>query len=73
VKFRILVEHEDKSSSPWWEDYNKPINDPTQWGKNIIDWFNRTCHPREKRRRFIRAEKITEQAGAAEPQKDATP
>jgi len=67
MKFRILVEREDKSSNQWWEDYDKPTSNPTQWGKDIIDWFNSTCRPGEKRRRFIKAEEIkTEQAGAVD-------
>ena len=60
MKFRIQVEPEDKSTPPWWEEHNKPTNNPTQWGKDIVDWFNCSLRPAEKRRRFIKAEKLTE-------------
>ena len=43
MKFRIQVAHYDKDE----------VEDPAQWGKEKIEWFNSTLRPNEKRRVFV--------------------
>lgn len=38
------------------ETYEKPTRDPVQWSREIIDWFNTTLRPGERKREFVRCE-----------------
>lgn len=62
MRFRIKVKGKNDE---WWEEYNKPIEDPEKWGRDLIDWFNSTCQPGETHREFLAAEKL-EDAGPEE-------
>jgi hypothetical protein len=52
--------------SLWWkhpgekalvkETYEKITGDPEQWSRDIIDWFNSTLRPHERKRIFVRCE-----------------
>ena len=68
MKFKIQCDYAPPhSGNPWWEDYEKPIKDPKQWGKETIDSFNSTLRPHEKPRIFIQAV-ITDKEAFAEHQ-----
>ena len=67
MKFRIRTKKVGTSDdTAWWETYEKDTQDPTQWGKDIIDYFNSTLHPGESARVFIEAEIIDEETGDPE-------
>lgn len=56
MKFRILVRV--SSGAEWWEEYDEETDNPDQWGKDIVKFFNSTLREGERPRTFIRAEVI---------------
>ena len=56
MKFRILVRV--SSGAEWWEEYDEETDNPDQWGKDIVKFFNSTLREGERPRTFIRAEAI---------------
>ena len=59
-RFRIRVRFADGSGEPWWEDYEKPVADVESWGRELVEEFNATCRPNERRRVFLAAEELKE-------------
>lgn len=59
MKFIITVRHEDGSGEPWQEAYDEPSiktrEQAVDHGQELIDYFNRTLRPKEKRREFVSA------------------
>ena len=47
MKFKIQV---TSGGEPWWEEYDKAITDPTNWARHIVESFNNTLRPGEKKR-----------------------
>ena len=64
--FKIKVTDGDES---WWESYNTkkdsfPIailscDNPDEWGKLLIEWFNNSLRPHEKSRSLLEAKEMT--------------
>lgn len=59
MKFRIKVSNKN---SEWWEDYDKDITDPHEWGKEIIKSFNSRLRIGELPREFLEAEVLDEES-----------
>lgn len=78
MKFRIRVQ--SVNGTAWWEEYDKEIGeanivrghgqqpeftgDIQAWGIAIVDWFNKDA-PADRKRRFLAAEMIQENADGA--------
>ena len=54
-----------KSSSRHCTQAQKPFwkNEPEQWGKKMVEWFNLTLRPTEKIRVFLKVEVIKGEPG----------
>jgi hypothetical protein len=50
--FKLIVKHK-AGDRTWEEEYNKNVDDPYKWGKEIIEYFNSTLRPREKPRELV--------------------
>ena len=54
MKFKLKIcetnEHGEKNC--WFENYDEPIKNPEEWGKEIIERFNSTLKPYEKAREY---------------------
>lgn len=59
MKFRMFIQPINESKEPWWEEYDKPTNDPVKWVEEVIDKFNNTLKRHEEPRKLLRIEKIT--------------
>jgi hypothetical protein len=75
MKFRVKVQN--MAGQSWWEDYDKEIGDANTirghgqqpeftgdiqaWGIAIVDWYNKDV-PKDRKRRFLAAELIQENA-----------
>ena len=61
-KFKLFWKHPGESDdiAPREETYEQRCEDPVQWSKDIIEWFNSTLRPHERKRVFIRCEVIGE-------------
>lgn len=55
MRFKIHVKNEKHD---WWEEDVKNITDPNEYGKVIVDEYNRTLRTGEFPRTFIEAEII---------------
>lgn len=42
------------------ESYEQVTTDPEKWSRDIVDWFNSTLRPRERKRIFVKCEVIGE-------------
>lgn len=45
-----------RSGKEWGERYQKETDNPEQWGRDLIAWFNSTTRTSESKRKFIRVE-----------------
>lgn len=70
MKFQIKVSSPNQPTG-WWEDYNKEVGqadfvpgmgyhpeftgDINLFGKEIVDWFNKTRNLGERKRKFLEA------------------
>jgi len=61
-KFKLFWKHPGESDdiAPREETYEQRCKDPVQWSKDIIEWFNSTLRPHERKRVFVRCEVIGE-------------
>ena len=56
MKFKIQLTDGDNL---WWEEYIDNTSDITQYGKDVVTFFNNTLRPNEKPRTFVSAELIS--------------
>ena len=42
----------------FWETYDKDIQDPEEWAKSTIEYFNGTLRPGESKRKLLKVEMI---------------
>lgn len=67
-KFRVYIKNKgDPDSSMWHETYTKD-EDPEEYGRKAVDYWNASIRPHEKARVFIRAELIDDDVPAVEHQ-----
>lgn len=55
MRFKLYWRHPG-SKGEVGETYEKETDDPEQWSRDIITWFNATLRPHEKKREFVRCE-----------------
>ena len=55
MKFRIFIKTDSRE---WFEDYDENTDNPEEWAKNIIAFFNSTLKPGEKKRTLLSVEVI---------------
>ena len=61
MKFTLFWKHPGaKDSSAIGETHEQLTTDPVQWSKDLLDWFNRTLRPHERKRVFVRCEIVGE-------------
>ncbi len=61
MKFRIKVAKKESPQDFWWEEYTKNIDDPHQWGREIIEYYNNTrISENDPERVFLDAEVLNE-------------
>ncbi len=58
--FKIQLETDTRD--PWWEKYDKPIEDPRGWAKETIECFNSTLRPSEEPRELLDVQIIDAQS-----------
>jgi len=46
----------DPCDAAWPEDYNKDVDDPVEWCKEMLEHFNSTLRRHERPRQFVRVE-----------------
>lgn len=55
MRFKLFWRH-PRETAEVMESYEKETDDPEQWSRDIIDWFNSTLRRGERKREFIRCE-----------------
>jgi hypothetical protein len=75
MKYQIECCYEDPASKAgkWTEDYDDPdvksLSDAEIKGRALIEFYNETCRPGERRRKFLAAKIIAEKSDAHKWQK----
>jgi len=61
MKFTLWWKHPgQKDSAAMSETHEQVTEDPVQWSKDILAWFNRTLRPHERKRLFVRCDIVGE-------------
>ena len=59
MKFKIKVKDIDQTDEQArWEYYDKSIDDPDKFGREVVEYFNNTLRPHEKKRMYLGFEVI---------------
>lgn len=55
MQFTIWTKNKgDADAEAWPEEYSKPVDDPEEWAKDTIKYFNNTLHPGEPERVLVK-------------------
>lgn len=60
IRFTLFWKHHGKDDPEHAETHEQITADPKQWCRDILDWFNSTLRPHERKRFFVRCEVIGE-------------
>jgi len=54
--FHLYVRHAGSQGAPWKEEYKEKTHDPEKFGRQLVEYFNGTVQPGERKREFVRVE-----------------